>query len=80
MKCIYTEGCICTSLTVDGKETADMSAKELRDVIKRMLDSTEDTAVLQSAWMNLMECLGEYKDLGHCDQCGDYITEYTFEL
>ena len=33
MKLEYTDGCICTSLTVDGKETVDMSKEELKEVI-----------------------------------------------
>lgn len=30
MKLEYTDGCICTSLTVDGKETADMTSEEIK--------------------------------------------------
>lgn len=30
MKIEYTDGCICTSLTVDGKETADMTPEEIK--------------------------------------------------
>lgn len=24
--------------------------------------------------------LGEYKDLGHCECCGDWISNYTLEI
>jgi len=80
MKCIYTDGCTATSLTVDGKETVKMTAEELRGILKKMLDKVQDFATLQSIWMHIMECIGEYKDLGKCSQCGDWIYQYTLEL
>lgn len=80
MKLEYTDGCTATSLTVDGKETADMSKKELLSIIRKMLNLVTDTAVLQEIWMTLMEDLGEYEDLGHCETCGDWISKYTLEL
>ena len=33
MKLEYTEGCVCTSLTVDGKETIDMNVEDFKSVI-----------------------------------------------
>lgn len=38
MKLEYTDGCICTSLTVDGKETAYMTPEEIKVSIRAMLD------------------------------------------
>ena len=35
MKLEYTDGCICTSLTVDGKETIDMDLDSLKEVINK---------------------------------------------
>lgn len=63
MKLEYTDGCICTSLTVDGKETADMTPEEIKVSIRAMLDRETDIATLQDVWMSLIEHLGEYKDL-----------------
>lgn len=37
MKLHYTAGCICTSLTVDGKETIDLSEKKMKEVVKKMV-------------------------------------------
>lgn len=34
----------------------------------------------QNVWMSLIEHLGEYKDLGHCECCGDWISNYTLEI
>lgn len=63
MKIEYTDGCICTSLTVDGKETAYMTPEEIKVSIRAMLDRETDIATLQDVWMSLIEHLGEYKDL-----------------
>lgn len=80
MKLEYTDGCICTSLTVDGKETVDMSKEELKEVICKLLERESDLGVLQDIWRDLVTSQGEFEDLGHCEVCGDYITSYTLEI
>lgn len=80
MKLEYTEGCVCTSLTVDGVETVDMDINDLKKVICKLVERETDVAELQDLWMSLMQSQGEYKDLGHCECCGDWITNYTLEL
>ena len=42
MKLDYTEGCICTSLTVDGTETIDLDIDTFRNVIKKFLTFGRD--------------------------------------
>lgn len=80
MKLEYTDGCVCTSLTVDGKETVDMSKEELKEVICKLLDKESDLGVLQDIWRDLVMSQGEFEDLGHCEECGSYITRYTLEI
>lgn len=80
MKLKYTNGCVCTSLTVDGKETADMTSEEIKVSIQAVLDREIDFAVLQDILTTLIESQGEYKNLGHCEECGDWIFNYTLEL
>lgn len=80
MKLEYTDGCVCTSLTVDGVETVDMKTEDLQEVICKLVKRETDIATLQQIWMNLMESQGDYKDLGHCECCGDWITNYTLEI
>ena len=80
MKLEYTDGCICTSLTVDGVETADMKTEDLQEVICKLVKRETDIATLQQILMNLMESQGDYKDLGHCECCGDWITNYTLKI
>lgn len=80
MKLEYTDGCVCTSLTVDGVETVDMKVEDLQDVICKLVKREKDVATLQNLWISLMESQGEFKDLGHCDCCGDWIINYTLEI
>lgn len=80
MKLEYTDGCICTSLTVDGVETVDMKTEDLQEVICKLVKRETDTAILQRIWMNLMESQGDYEDLGHCECCGDWVSRFTLEI
>ena len=42
MKLDYTDGCICTSLTVDGTETIDLDIDTFRNIIKKFLTFGRD--------------------------------------
>ena len=42
MKLNYTDGCVCTSLTVDGVETIDLEFDTFKNVIKRFLTFGRD--------------------------------------
>lgn len=42
MKINYTSGCICDSLTIDGKESADLSPKVIKDAIVKALEKIDD--------------------------------------
>ena len=80
MKLEYTDGCTCTSLTVDGIETIDMSPDSLKKVICKLINNESDFGSLQSIWMDLVTSQGSYEDLGECEECGDLITRYTLEI
>ena len=80
MKIESVTGCTCDSLTVDNVETVDMDKEVIKDVIKKLINREDDLGVLQSVLIDLVEFQGEFEDLGHCDQCGDWITKYTVEL
>ena len=79
MKINYVTGCTCDSLTIDGKESIDLSPKVIKDAIVRALEKIDDISTLQEILMTIAET-GEYEDLGHCEQCGDWITSYTLEI
>ena len=80
MKLEYTDGCICTSLTIDGKETIDMNVEDFKSVIHKLISNENDLGTLQHIWIVLMEQQGKYEDLGQCEECGDYIARYTLEI
>ena len=79
MKINYTSGCTCDSLTIDGKESADLSPKVIKNAIVKALEKIDDMATLQDILMTVAET-GEYEDLGHCGQSGDWIASYTLEI
>ena len=80
MKIESVSGCTCDSLTVDGVETIDMDKEAVKKVIKKLIDKVDDLGTLQSILINLVETQGDFEDLGHCEQCGDWITKYTLEI
>ena len=80
MKIESVTGCTCDSLTINGVETIDMDKEAVKDVIKKLINREDDLGILQSILIDLVEFQGEFEDLGHCDQCGDWITKYTVEL
>ena len=79
MKINYVTGCTCDSLTIDGKESIDLSSKVIKDAIVRALEKIDDISTLQEILVTIAET-GEYEDLGHCEQCGDFIYSYTLEV
>lgn len=80
MKIVNVTGCTCDSLTIDGVETVDMKVEDVKEAIKKLVDKETDLGTLQSVLMDLVETQGDFEDLGHCEQCGDWITKYTVEL
>ena len=80
MKIESVTGCTCDSLTVDNVETVDMDKEAIKDVIKKLIDREDDLGTLQSILTDLVEIQGDFKDLGHCEQCGDWVTKYTLEI
>lgn len=80
MKLSYTDGCICTSLTVDDVETVNMEMRDVKNVICKLVNSEKDLGTLQQVFCRLMESQGVYEDLGQCSCCGDYVDRYTLEI
>lgn len=77
MELKYTDGCTCTSLEIDGKESVDLTLDEFKKVIHKIVDNITDFAQLQSIFTEYLELEGDYTDLGHCDCCGDHICMYS---
>lgn len=80
MKIESISGCTCDSLTIDGVETIDMKITDVKETIKKLIDTETDLGTIQSILINLVESRGDFEDLGQCDECGDWITKYTLEV
>nr|DAR76377.1 MAG TPA: hypothetical protein [Caudoviricetes sp.] len=80
MELTYTDGCITTSLDIDGVESIDMSIEDFRKVIHKIVDKIDDFAELQNIFMNFVECNGELIDEYNCSCCGDYVTTYKINI
>lgn len=76
----HCTGCISDSLTINGKETVDMSIKELKEHTLDMVSKVEDISIYQNIIRTILEFEGEYEDLGYCEQCGDHISKYNYEF
>lgn len=80
MELTYTDGCIATSLDIDGVESIDMSIEDFRKVIHKIVDKIDDFAELQNIFMNFVECNSELINEYNCSCCGDYVTTYKINI
>ena len=77
MKVEYYNGCTTTGVYIDNKALVDLSIKEQKDTLLRVLNSLKNpTYSIQQFLINAAEEEGEYKNLGVCEQCGDSIYNY----
>lgn len=80
MKVVVTDGCTAYGCTVGDKNIEDISMKEIKDVFNKLIDIAESRDILIEQFKNFVSSAGEWEFLGHCDQCGDDICEYTIEV
>ena len=79
MKLQYVTGCICDSLSVDGKEFNEMSLEEQRELLHKLVDNA-DGVTLQQMFIEYMENKSEGQISGPCECCGDLIFNYNEEI
>lgn len=81
MKIIYTTGCIANSLTIDGKESIDFTADELRVVLHTIVNNLTDDE-LQGAITEMVEhYYNDYECSDQpCSQCGDTAQTFTMDV
>ena len=77
---VYTEGCVDTGLTVDGRLFNDFSLEEQKAIIHKVIDSATDSSSLQSMLVEYVETAGEYEYLYTCEECGDSVCEWALEI
>ena len=81
MEIIYSTGCTNNSLTIDGKETCEMSVSELRDNVSKALNKVDDISILQSIIIDIVESIWEDYECGEqCEECGDVPETYRMEV
>jgi hypothetical protein len=80
MKLEWTEGCICYGLDVDGKPFKDFDVEEKINILNKLIDTILMDYMVQDVVIELLHQYGEYKHIGHCDECGDNISSFTLEI
>ena len=80
MKIEYTEGCICYGLDVDEQPFNDLDEKKQREVFDRMINVLFVDYGIQNIMIDLLRQYGDYKHVGHCEECGDNISSYKLEV
>lgn len=80
MKLEMITGCICDSITIDGKELSAMNDYEKRIISNKVCDWLKHNAELSQLLQYVLDYHGTYESLGDCEQCGDFIDKYTLEI
>ena len=81
MKVEYYNGCTTTGVYIDNKALVDLSIEEQKEVLLKILAYLKDPSYsIQEFLISAAEEEGEFEDLGKCEQCGDYVYNYTIEL
>ena len=80
MKLEVTEGCTAYSYEVDGEEWVDLTEEKCKEVLLKLIESCDDCQSLRHVFTILVQDMGEYENLGTCDQCGDSVMRHTLEL
>ena len=80
LKLEWTEGCICYGLDVDEEPFNDLDEAKKREVFDRMVEAILKDYDIQNITIDLLRQYGEYKHIGHCDECGDNISSFTLEI
>lgn len=80
MKLTYTEGCMAYNLDIDNKELENFTLQDQKNILKSLIDKYGDNSTIQNMIIDFLELNGIPKFIGHCDECGDNIYEYTLEI
>lgn len=80
MKLEYTEGCVCYGLDVDGEPFNNLDHDKKIEVFDRIFEHLDEEYGLNTMLVDILQHYGEYKHIGHCDECGDNISSFTLEI
>ena len=80
MKLELVRGCVCDSLNIDGTEEIDLTDKQRQEVLDRIFKVLKPEH-LNMLLQDLIEEHGEYSHSDEpCEQCGDYIDTWVWEI
>lgn len=68
------------SMTFNGTEFVDLTKDQQIEIVHKLVDKVKDSAILQEIIERIMESIGDYKDFGTCETCGDFIEQYTLNI
>lgn len=77
---VYTEGCVDTGLTVDGRLFNELPLEEQKAIMHKIIDSAPDSSYLQDMLIEYAESAGEYEYLYTCEECGDSVCSWTIDM
>lgn len=80
MKLTYTDGCMAYNLDIDNKKIEDFTLQEQKDILKSLIDKHGDNSTIQNMIIDFLELSGIPEFIGHCNDCGDDVYEYTLEI
>jgi len=81
MEIIYSTGRTNDSLTIDGKETCEMSVEELRGYVSKALNKVREISTLQRIILDILEIeCDDYEAGEQCEDCGDVPETYKLEV
>lgn len=78
-KIVVTEGCTCYGITYDDKDLHDYELDEVYDIARACFDKLNKDELVQFVWDYTTQH-GDWKTLGHCDECGDDIDEFSVNI
>ena len=63
----------------DASETIEVHPK-LKEILIKYVNEIANENELQDMFMHMVMEHGEHTDLGQCEQCGDWNSEYNMEI
>jgi hypothetical protein len=75
-----TRGCVCDSLTVDGKEFVDLSLEEVKSLVINILQKEPEDMLIREILEMIITYRGEEKNWYRCDCCNDIVESYELDI
>lgn len=80
LKINYVKGCHYDVLEIDRKSSSNMTDEELKDAVKRLIDSIGDRKYLEQLMIEYLEYNGTVVHSYDCPCCGDVVQEFEIDI